>query len=212
MNDKAKSIAAKIRTLAIGLKYSVSINDMADTLNSIADELDPPEEKTETLAPEGTAEWAWQMSKRGHLIIHRDMHYPIQPPLVGSMEEWCEYHEQDGWKIYDDDLPKYKVGDWVEYEGKQYRIVYVGNCGILGIYDGEIWGIDDLSKLRKLDPSEVRVKITFEGTVCKHLPFPEFYFIIHTPYTEKLIPFEDIDPETRKLVKSLIKAQEEKSN
>ena len=109
--------------------------------------------------------------------------------------------------------PQYKVGDWVEYKGKQYRISAIGGKGLfdddnLIMFEGVIWGVSEKAELRKLDPSEVIVKIgCLEGTVRKDI-YGKFK-LVHPNNYASLIWLSALDIPTRELVEALLKAQEE---
>lgn len=119
--------------------------------------------------------------------------------------------------ILDATQPKYEVGDWVEYMGEQRKIV--------GIPIGETkpdikyWCAQDIGGneifiyadniTRKLSPSEVKVKVTLEGTVRSSIN--DCCFELSTPNGGwATIGFNEIDPATADLVRELIKKQEEK--
>ena len=113
--------------------------------------------------------------------------------------------------------PAYKVGDWVEFKGKQYRISAIGGKGLfdddnLIMFEGVIWGVSEKAELRKLDPSEVKVTLTLEGTVSRDYDEKLDSFILNHAdgHTRNRIKYSTIDPATCTLVKNLLKAQEEK--
>jgi hypothetical protein len=65
---------------------------------------------------------------------------------------------------------------------------------------------------RKLDPSEVKISVTLEGTVESPASATSFF---HLRYGDGVMDWASIDlrhlnPDDRKLVESLLKAQEEK--
>ena len=107
----------------------------------------------------------------------------------------------------------FKVGDWVEFKGKQYRISAIGGKGLfdddnLIMFEGVIWGVSEKAELRKLDPSEVIVKIgCLEGTVRKDI-YGKFK-LVHPNNYASLIWLSALDIPTRELVEALLKAQEE---
>ena len=109
--------------------------------------------------------------------------------------------------------PEFKVGDWVEFKGKQYRISAIGGKGLfdddnLIMFEGVIWGVSEKAELRKLDPSEVIVKIgCLKGTVRK---YPNARFRLINGVFVSIIDINMLDTPTRELVESLLKAQEEK--
>ena len=114
---------------------------------------------------------------------------------------------------------QFEVGDWVEFNPgnnpKQVEIVdidgdklyyntrYAGKTIKTHIYASAI--------TRKLDPSEVNVKVTLEGTVSKDYDETLDNFILNNAdgHTRNRIKLSTIDPATAKLVKELLKAQEE---
>ena len=109
--------------------------------------------------------------------------------------------------------PEFKVGDWVEFKGKQYRISAIGGKGLfdddnLIMFEGVIWCVSEKAEPRKLDPSEVIVKIgCLEGTVRK---YPNARFRLINGVFVSIIDINMLDTPTRELVESLLKAQEEK--
>lgn len=89
---------------------------------------------TEPLAPEGTAEWAWQMMLLGKKVTHIGLaesrayycaddikQMLVEPngeetPFDWDRDRWCKCNYQTGWQLYEPKpRPQYKVGDWVEY-------------------------------------------------------------------------------------------------
>ena len=109
--------------------------------------------------------------------------------------------------------PEFKVGDWVEFKGKQYRISAIGGKGLfdddnLIMFEGVIWCVSEKAEPRKLDPSEVIVKIgCLKGTVA-HSSSSHFCLCAEDNWT--MIAFDMLDTPTRELVESLLRAQEEK--
>ena len=108
--------------------------------------------------------------------------------------------------------PEFKVGDWVEFKGKQYRISAIGGKGLfdddnLIMFEGVIWCVSEKAEPRKLDPSEVIVKIgCLKGTVA-HSSSSHFCLCAEDNWT--MIAFDMLDTPTRELVESLLKAPEE---
>jgi len=110
--------------------------------------------------------------------------------------------------------PAYKVGDWVEYKkGKHHQVdsvhdgccylSYGKGCGCFSALYSDI--------TRKLDPSEVRVKVVLEGTVERHDGNPQYWFKLRSSeYNYALISIDMLDTPTREKVESLLRAQEEK--
>ena len=114
--------------------------------------------------------------------------------------------------------PAYKVGDWVEYNGKQYRISAIGGKGLfdddkLIMFEGVIWGVSEKAELRKLDPSEVVIRIgCLKGTVAYAVSDDCFLLAkVNDPqHRACCIDMSMLDTPTREMVESLLKAQEEK--
>lgn len=103
--------------------------------------------------------------------------------------------------------PEFKVGDWVEYKGNQYRISAFGGEGMMFL-ENAIFALTPPYPVRKLDPSEVIVKIgCLKGTVA-HSSSSHFCLCAEDNWT--MIAFDMLDTPTRELVESLLKAQEEK--
>lgn len=123
--------------------------------------------------------------------------------------------------------PAFKVGDWVEWCGCQYRVESAPpqsgyRFNICSPY--EELGISVLPEdiTRKLSPSEVVIRIgCLSGTVskCDDIYMENTHFYLHIPGTEDdaaatdgtwcLIAFKMLDTPTLELVESLLKAQEE---
>jgi hypothetical protein len=111
--------------------------------------------------------------------------------------------------------PAYAVGDWVQCGIMQAEII--GLREILNgrqIYhmkeaDGTEYDADSSALVRKLSSSEVRVKITLEGTVRKSQLAG--CFVLDTPLPGNdvhTIRFADIDTATASMVKELLEKQE----
>ena len=115
--------------------------------------------------------------------------------------------------------PAFKVGDWVEFKGKQYRISAIGGKGLfdddnLIMFEGVIWCVSEKAELRKLDPSEVIVHIgCLEGTVAPGYSDTTI-MIVPIGYNGigdvAIIPVAMLDTQTRELVDSLLRALGEK--
>jgi hypothetical protein len=183
-----------------------------------------------TFVEEGSAEWAlYQMMQRNKVTKQHlqddsgniywcfcDMLRCVQEFNCGTLqitvipEIWINTADKNGWQIYKEPEPQHKVGDWVEWsEGLgisyQSRITRVSQSAVYSK------GICIPLKIitRKLKPSQVVVKIgCLSGTVEKS-PFPKFEFILATEAGGCRILFDALDAPTRKLVKGLLKAQDE---
>lgn len=109
--------------------------------------------------------------------------------------------------------PAYKVGDWVEYNGCFGRHIGIIDAVSPGgskvhIYVSDTHGLRvDISCLRKLSPSEVRIKVTLEGTVKLNGEDCEHFLLKHSPGRASTIRFDALDPATRSLVKNLLKEE-----
>ena len=119
--------------------------------------------------------------------------------------------------------PEFKVGDWVEmdYKGTLYhcqvisvhdngiRVEFVGATPLLS-FDGKN-NMVSMRLIRKLDPSEVRIKITLEGQVTKPMDNDVSRFWLYYSTDEYVsVELDALRPKDRELVESLLKAQEEK--
>ena len=178
---------------------------------------------TEPLAEEGSAEWAWQMLILGKPVTNKwvfmDGGYikDTDSDKYRFVQMWDLFSD---WQLYAEPEPEYKVGDWVEFNPgnnpKQVEIVridgdklyyntrYAGKTIKTHIYASAI--------TRKLDPSEVKVTLTLEGTVSRDYNETLDSFILnHTDgHTRNCIKYSTIDPDTATLVRELLAAQEEK--
>ena len=115
--------------------------------------------------------------------------------------------------------PAFKAGDWVEYNGKQYRISAIGGKGLfdddkLIMFEGVIWGVSEKAELRKLDPSEVIVNIGCLGGTVRPVSTNGIHIWFHlidaNDKTIATIRITALDAPTREMVESLLRAQEEK--
>lgn len=164
---------------------------------------------TEPLATEGTAEWAWQM-----LMLQKPVSHPAEGEFQDTYytkEGFVRCMAKTGWQLYKEKpQPQYKVGDWVEYKGKQYRISAFGG-GEMMFFENAIFALTPPYPIRKLAPSEVIVKIgCLEGTVSQCGDKEEEVFALHTKKNAAVIPVAMLDSDTAALVKALLKAQEDK--
>lgn len=179
---------------------------------------------------DGSAEWALYQMMQGKWVVHEKA-YPCHihanmitwsntetPPMftMQTPETWLsENFLHSGWQLYEKPAPAFKVGDWVEFKGKQYRISAIGGKGLfdddnLIMFEGVIWCVSEKAELRKLDPSEVIVSIgCLSGTAIRHTD-TSFFLLHKDKKVQAVIPFTMLDPATRSLVESLLKAQEEK--
>ena len=137
-----------------------------------------------------------------------------------TYDEFMRAAAPTGWQLYEPKPePEFKVGDWVEFKGKQYRISAIGGKGLfdddnLIMFEGVIWCVSEKAEPRKLDPSEVIVKIgCLEGTVAPGCSDTTI-MIVPIGYDGMgevaIIPVAMLDTPTRELVESLLRAQEEK--
>ncbi len=147
---------------------------------------------------------------------------------ISPVEEWIANAKRAdfGWQIYKEPELKYKVGDWVEVESshtkgktfvsvikempnqKHYTVHVNSSFGGYTVY-----GVMERQIVRKLKPSEVRIRIgCLEGTVEAvsnkgiHL---WFHLVRDDGHLIATIRISNLDPHTRELVESLLKAQEE---
>ena len=115
--------------------------------------------------------------------------------------------------------PEFRVGDGVEFGTTQCQIISIGDAtsdGAGGQYSpvtiksaDSIWTITGFDNLRKLKPSEVKVKITLEGTVSQdRILYGATCFTLKTRRSEYIISLHEIEED--ELVESLLKSQEEK--
>jgi len=107
--------------------------------------------------------------------------------------------------------PTYKVGDWVEYKkGKHHQVdsvhdgccylSYGKGCGCFSALYSDI--------TRKLDPSEVRVKVVLEGTVERHDGNPQYWFKLRSSeYNYALISIDMLDTATQSLLHRYVHAR-----
>ena len=138
------------------------------------------------------------------------------------LSDWeAPYIKNTGWQIYKEPKPEsqYKVGDWVECKDlagvpAQCKVLEISKHNvILECTTGHIWLLPHNNIIRKLSPSEIIVTIgCLSGTIAKSCD-PNYFLMLHSrPATDcnhSMIRFSAIDKETRSLVESLLKAQEE---
>ena len=108
--------------------------------------------------------------------------------------------------------PQFKVGDWVEYMDRQMMLIAIPSnedklnpkSYLVQDYNGDECRLYADNITRKLSSSEVKVKITLEGTVRSSIN--DCCFELSTPNGGwATIGFNEIDPATSYLVRELIK-------
>ena len=150
---------------------------------------------------------------------------------INTRRIYCEFIEYAkafpgyGWRILKEHEqpkpePQYKVGDWVEWCGDQYMIESAppqsgGRYDIRSPYDELGCSVCPENITRKLASSEVVIRIgCLSGTIAKSSD-PNYFLMLHSrPITDcnhSIIRFSAIDTETREIVESLLKAQEEEN-
>jgi len=180
---------------------------------------------------DGSAEWALYQMMQGKWVVHEKA-YPCHihanmitwsntetPPLFTMQipSKWVSdnlLYSNSGWQLYEPkQKPAFKVGDWAEFNPgnnpKQVEIVeidgdklyyntmYAGKTIKTHIYASAI--------TRKLDPSEVIVKIgCLSGNVIRHTD-TSFFLLHKDKKVQAVIPFTMLDPATCTLVKNLLK-------
>lgn len=166
---------------------------------------------TEPLAPEGSAEWAWQMLNLLGLPIYHPAEGVLTIPVPYSSERFAHCYAKTGWQIHEPE-PAFKVGDWVEFrdiEGIKHGMVE----GIQEEYSilcaGVSQSVGKKFIIRKLSPSEVIVKIGCLSGTVELLTWKRAGFNLITKHGRCWILLDALDAPTRELVESLLKAQEE---
>jgi hypothetical protein len=159
---------------------------------------------------------------KNRLFYLNDYGYLITKNVRGLIDPCSEKEfldlDKTGWQIYEEPKPEtakgqFKVKDWVEFNPgnnpKQVEIVdidgdklyyntrYAGKTIKTHIYASAI--------TRKLDPSEVNVKVTLEGTVQKD--YDNAFILTNTDGTRNRIKWTTIDLDTAKLVRELLDMQ-----
>jgi hypothetical protein len=153
---------------------------------------------TEPLAPEGTAEWAWQMLKLGKPVTNKRVF------IGGYIKATCsdKYHfvqtwGYSGWQLYElkpEPQPAYAVRDWVEFNPgnnpHQVRIVKVDGEKLHYIDEkGYQTHIYISAITRKLKPYDVVVDIgCLKGTVAQCGDKEEEVFALRTKNNAAIIP------------------------
>lgn len=169
----------------------------------------------EPLAPEGTAEWALQQMKLGKTVCHPIDDKPHRCRITDD-KIVCDYCgqvfdiakwtsgclQQSGWCIYDPAKPEpaFAVGDWVT-DGVVTGKITSWGMGMAYVKCDDKGYHLDIANLRKLSTSEVRVKITLEGTVK---PCSVDTFELCTNEGSYWIGWKELDPDTAKLVRVLV--------
>ena len=145
----------------------------------------------EPLAPEGTAEWAWQMLK---------LQKPVSHPAEGELQD-TDYTKEGfvrcmaktGWQLYEP-KPEPDKDDMHLRSGKDNP------------------ERQDICHMYEPQPDEVVIHIgCLSGTIAKSSD-PNYFLMLHSrPVTDcnySIIRFSALDKQTRELVESLLKAQE----
>jgi hypothetical protein len=180
---------------------------------------------------EGSAEWAlWAMMEENKVInsngivpftLTDDRIVRIDDSVSWDVGHWLRiFDDTTGWQLYKEPEPQYKVGDWVECNGNQRLIEVIGRDLGRGNYYHFAHGFGGAyanSITRKLSPSEIIVKIgCLEGRVEDLSYADNGRFWLIGKATERFpvgmysILYDDmLDTHTRKLVESLLEAQED---
>lgn len=190
-----------------------------------------------TFVEEGSAEWAlWRMMQgdkvmnvewikrkskdlkycycENGMLVYNPEYVLAEPlpigdfltPLIGLVPI------SDGWQIYKESEPLYKVGDWVECVAKQGQRKLVDYLGGMRCYKtncGEV--ISPREILHKISPFEVIVTIgCLNGTVEKAYGEKKGTFILNGLSGQRnVLWLSMLDAATCVLVESLLKAQDE---
>lgn len=175
--------------------------------------------------PEGSAKWAWYQMQCGKKVYRpaesdvKNWHYSMDIPNIASLHGipgiscernyggWMNLMANTGWKLYEPE-PQVRVGDWVTDGVVQGRMVTrTADTTWVEDWDGKQYHIET-SRLRKLDPSEVKVTIMLTGTVSKDSILDRAgCFTLKTTGDEYIVGLFEIDNQEQ--VESLLKAQEE---
>jgi hypothetical protein len=176
---------------------------------------------------EGTAAWALYMMRMGCKVTNPKYDPRVYHLPEGSMihvngiksiatNQWIDYwciDIPDGWQIYEEPQPAYKVGDWAKYDIDSYlRVIETpGRERTLCKTLSGVIVYPYTSCLTKVSPSEVVIHIgCLSGTVEKVQDYA--YFLLWHSKTDcdySMIKWSAIDAPTRELVKALLKAQRE---
>jgi hypothetical protein len=176
---------------------------------------------------EGTAAWALYMMRMGRKVTNPKYDPRVYHLPEGSMihvngiksiatNQWIDYwciDIPDGWQIYEEPQPAYKVGDWAKYDIDSYlRVIETpGRERTLCKTLSGVIVYPYTSCLTKVSPSEVVIRIgCLSGTVAQCGDKEEEVFALRTKNNAAIIPVAMLDAPTRELVESLLKAQEEK--
>lgn len=138
---------------------------------------------------------------------------PAREPIADcdNCKHRCPKRYIDHCQMYEP-KPIFKVGDWVEWCGDQYMVESAppqsgGRYDIRSPYDELGCSVYPENITRKLSPSEVIVTIgCLSGTVSSQ---NDICFTLKSKLGLAVIQFAMLDKETRELVESLLKAQEE---
>ncbi|HPL72092.1 MAG TPA: hypothetical protein PLM50_08670 [Rectinema sp.] len=128
------------------------------------------------------------------------------------------FKEHDG-MLFKQPKPTFKVGDWVDCKDP---VGVPTQCKVLEILEhnvivecktGHRWSLPHNNITRKLSPSEIIVNIgCMSGTIAESCDHNYFLMMHSRPITNcnySMIKWTAIDTETREIVESLLKAQEE---
>lgn len=170
---------------------------------------------TEPLAPEGTAEWAWQM-----LMLQKPVYHPAEGEFQDTYytkEGFVRCMAKTGWQLYaePEPEPKFAVGDWVEFrdiEGIKHGIIEGRREEYSVFCNGVSQSVGDKFITSKLKPSEVVLNFGsgIKGTVrsCEH--DGGCVRVISGDRVIAHIMTDVLEQPTCNLVRQLLKAQEEK--
>ena len=163
-------------------------------------------------------------SKFGQDVVVKNILTGVESILgAANISHWTNYAEPTGWQIYEEPEPQYKVGDWVEWTDELGKTC---QGQVAKIFDVELflYKLYDIRrlcvprwKITKVAPSDVVIHIGCLSGTVKNLSYKEdgrFWLI--GKVTERcpggmhaILYGEMLDTQTRELVESLLKAQEE---
>ena len=136
-----------------------------------------------------------------------------------SVSSWVAAAYSTGWQIYKEPEPQYKVGDWVEFidvGGRKSQGKYLSNTDgnaiiVLDTTCNMRVVVHTTKIIRKLPHSEVEVDFGFaKGRILSRMSGYVKVLNNKSIVIATIIVSEITNPETRELVESLLKAQEEK--